>query len=97
MRGGEDITARLGGDEFVVMLYGVTELEQARAIAEQIRLAILQPFDLENRQLRISVSIGIAFHAAGGAHTPLLSDADAAMYTAKREGGNRLAMAPEPT
>ena len=87
-----DVVARLGGDEFVVMLDGITHAEHARAIAEQIRALLLEPYLLEGNTVRISASIGIALHPEhGGEKKPLLRHADNAMYAAKRNGGNRLA------
>lgn len=88
-----DMVARLGGDEFVVMLYGITHDEDALAVAEQIRTALLEPCLLEGQTVRVSASIGIALHPEHGAEKkPLLRHADNAMYAAKRGGGNRLAL-----
>ena len=88
-----DLVARLGGDEFVAMLCDIAHADQARAAAEQIRAALLEPFRLEGHVLRISASIGIALHPEhGDEKKPLLRHADSAMYAAKREGGNRLEM-----
>jgi diguanylate cyclase (GGDEF)-like protein/PAS domain S-box-containing protein len=87
-----DMVARLGGDEFVVMLYGITHAEHARAVAEQIRTLLLEPYLLEAHTVQISASIGIALHPEHGEEKkPLLRHADNAMYEAKRNGGNRLA------
>ena len=87
-----DMVARLGGDEFVVMLYGISHDEDALAVAEQIRTALLEPYQLEGHTVQISASIGIALHPEHGEEKkPLLRHADNAMYAAKRGGGNRLA------
>jgi diguanylate cyclase (GGDEF)-like protein len=86
------MVARLGGDEFVVMLYGISHDGDALAVAEQIRTALLEPYQLEGHTVQISTSIGIALHPEHGEEKkPLLRHADNAMYAAKRGGGNRLA------
>jgi diguanylate cyclase (GGDEF)-like protein/PAS domain S-box-containing protein len=91
-----DIVGRLGGDEFVALLYGVTHIEHATAVAEKIRLSLEQPFALDGMIVRISVSIGIARYPDNGADKhSLLRYADQAMYAAKRLGGNQLSCAGE--
>ena len=83
-----DTVARLGGDEFVILL---TDLVDARATAvsvvQQILAAISAPFDLEGRSLTVGVSIGIALYCGARVSiSQLMSQADSAMYQAKREG-----------
>ncbi|MFZ5657048.1 MAG: PAS domain S-box protein [Pseudomonadota bacterium] len=85
-----DIVARLGGDEFVVVLENVrAPAEQARRVAEKIRLALAAPLLLGGVPLAISASIGVVVHE-GGRATPedLIARADHGMYAAKRGGGN---------
>lgn len=96
-----DVVARYGGEEFVVLLAG-TDLEGAVASAERIRAAVADvPFAVEAagqvRQLRVTCSVGAAtFPDHGESVAPLLRSADAAMYTAKRRGRNRVIDAANP-
>jgi diguanylate cyclase (GGDEF)-like protein/PAS domain S-box-containing protein len=87
-----DTVARLGGDEFVALLYGVTDVDQATAVAEKIRRSLELPFELDGTIVQITASIGIAHYPDDGQDKQsLLHHADNAMYAAKRQGGNRLA------
>ncbi|MEO5574081.1 MAG: EAL domain-containing protein [Gammaproteobacteria bacterium] len=84
-----EILGRLGGDEFAVLAAGVTE-GQVEALAERIIRAIAQlPFRFEEKNLRLTASVGIAIfpeHAANAAE--LIAHADRAMYQAKEAGKN---------
>ncbi|RDI59180.1 bifunctional diguanylate cyclase/phosphodiesterase [Microvirga subterranea] len=82
----DQMLARVGGDEFAVIMPGLRDPVQAGRLAERLLQALEGkqdggPFDL------ISVSIGIAIYPddASG-RTALLSNADAALYRAKKEG-----------
>lgn len=93
-----DTVGRVGGDEFVVLLNTIKLHAHASAIAEKIRAALDQPFEVAGLSLRISASIGIAFHPEhGDENRQLVRQADSAMYVAKRRGGNRFQMAPLPS
>ncbi|MEI8186407.1 MAG: GAF domain-containing protein [Chlorobiaceae bacterium] len=89
-RSGESL-ARLGGDEYVVLLPQIAALPDAIAIADKIRQAMLQPFDIEGHTINITCSIGIALCPEHGEdEQTLMKHADAAMYQAKNEGRNRI-------
>jgi diguanylate cyclase (GGDEF)-like protein len=85
-----DLIARFGGDEFAVLLPDLT-LEQARQTAERVReqVAGLSPPSLSTA---ITISVGVAEHAAAENTTALVQRADAAMYQAKEQGRNRVAI-----
>jgi diguanylate cyclase (GGDEF)-like protein/PAS domain S-box-containing protein len=91
-----DTAARLGGDEFVVMLEGLSEVlelavAQARMVGEKILTAIGQPYRLEDRDWRITSSIGITmFKEDNGGAAEILKQADLAMYQAKSQGRNTI-------
>lgn len=78
--------ARFGGEEFVVVLPGYGEGGAAIA-CEQIRKAIEQLAHEPN----LTISIGISAHRNGDTVSDLYSRADAALYSAKRAGRNRVA------
>lgn len=82
---GADTVCRYGGDEFVVMLPGVTSVEEAEHVAQKIRACIDgQPFEIDGREVRIGVSVGLAMLRPGDAALErLFRDADRAMYSAK--------------
>jgi len=84
-----DSAARLGGDEFVVLLPLIEAESDAVAVAEKIRYALNQPFELAGHSLNISSSIGVAVYPErGGDEKSLLTNADKAMYYAKEAGRN---------
>jgi len=85
-----DTLARLGGDEFVILLHGIKNSRAGVVVAEKIRQAVEQPFLLNQHQVRVSASIGMAFFPDHGTDEEgLLRCADSAMYRAKANGGNR--------
>jgi len=87
----EDFLARLGGDEFVVILDKLHVKEDAARVAEDLLLAIGNPFHVEGHELAIGASIGISvFPECAGSAEELLREADSAMYIAKRDGKNRV-------
>lgn len=89
-----DTVGRMGGDEFMVLLHDVAEAHQALQTADKIRASLEQPFALAGQAARVSASIGIALVPSHGDEIGLLlRRADAAMYRAKRDGGNRLQVA----
>ena len=89
----EDTLARTGGDEFVVLCEGLTGEDDAVSVADRICTSIQEPLAWDGRELVISMSAGIAL-ATSDSLSPetLLRDADAAMYTAKRERRTRCAV-----
>jgi len=92
-----DTVGRIGGDEFVVLLNNISQPEHAASVAEKIRIALEQPFELDGHRLHISSSIGIAVYPEHGEEDKqLMQHADNAMYGAKRQGGNRSVMNEMP-
>ncbi len=86
-----DTLARLGGDEFAIVLAPTRQDTPfaPQAVAKRILEQLTQPFWLNEQQVRISVSIGIARSPEDGQSSEtLLLNADAAMYQAKTEGRN---------
>lgn len=82
-----DTVARLGGDEFVVVLAEISRPEDAAAVASKIVFSIQEPFSIAGHTLTIGTSIGIALSPRDGSdERMLLKHADAAMYSAKKEG-----------
>ncbi|MBK1713281.1 diguanylate cyclase domain-containing protein [Rubrivivax gelatinosus] len=89
-----DTVGRMAGDEFVVLLSHVHAPQDAPAVAEKIRLALCQPFEVAGQHLSLSPSIGVVCYPAHGeTGDQLIHRADEAMYAAKRAGGNRVWLA----
>jgi diguanylate cyclase (GGDEF)-like protein/PAS domain S-box-containing protein len=82
------IICRLGGDEFTVYIENINTTVELERIANQLRLAIKNPFEIDAIKLEVDSSIGIALYPQHGADShELLRSADVAMYMAKANGG----------
>jgi len=102
LRGGvrsTDLVCRVGGDEFVIVLPDA-EAATARDMAERLRKRIAAScFDVGTgvSPLRVTMSVGVsAGFAAGEQPDRLLARADQALYEAKNEGRNRVAVKTVP-
>jgi len=86
-----DLMGRYGGDEFVALVPEVN-LDDARKAAERLRKIIADaPIDTERGPLNITISIGVVALAPDYLDfASLLNQADAALYTAKNAGRNRV-------
>jgi diguanylate cyclase (GGDEF)-like protein len=83
-----DLVARLGGDEFAVLLTHNPDERDAAAIAGRIHELLRQPYRIEDLQVTVGASVGIALFPADAVDiSTLMRGADAAMYRAKRHGG----------
>lgn len=84
----EDTASRLGGDEFILVLPG-TDVNGAVHVAEKLLETVAQRCQIEQHELVITPSIGIAMYPDDGEDFDTLSKcADVAMYRAKRDGRN---------
>jgi diguanylate cyclase (GGDEF)-like protein len=82
-----DHVARYGGDEFVVLLERVSGWDEIAPVVDRIHAALKHSIALDQGEVVLSVSIGVA-EASPGHQSPedLLAEADRAMYAAKRAG-----------
>ena len=86
----EDIVARLGGDEFVVVVSDILDIKHILQIVEKMLAAVAEPYQIAERELFCSCSIGISVYPNDGNDSgSLLKHADTAMYHAKNSGRNR--------
>ena len=86
----EVVVFRLGGDEFAILLDAVDDPSDAMRVAHGLQAGVAEPFFVEKREVRVSLSIGIALSApAHGQPEDLLKDAGVAMRRAKTLGGSR--------
>ncbi|HYA67444.1 MAG TPA: EAL domain-containing protein [Acidimicrobiales bacterium] len=89
--GSAEVIARLGGDEFLVLFDGRDAEGKAVSFAENVLRVLSQPIEAAEHEVFISASIGIACSSSSVLEaTPLLSNADAAMYQAKTRGGGSI-------
>lgn len=85
-----DTVSRQGGDEFVVLLPEIEGPADAAACARKIASALRGPHDIADRQLEVTVTIGISiFPEDAPDAAALIACADTAMYDAKQAGRNR--------
>lgn len=85
-----DSVARLGGDEFAILQTDLAGKDGAATLAGRLIEITSKPIAIEQQEVRISASIGIAvFPSDGSRGDQLLQNADTAMYRAKQEGRNR--------
>ncbi|WP_081673267.1 EAL domain-containing protein [Magnetospirillum fulvum] len=84
-----DSVARLGGDEFTILLPQIEQVEAAARLAERLLSQIKQPIIVDDHELYVTASIGIAvFPDNGPGVEALIKNADTAMYRAKDLGRN---------
>jgi len=89
----EDTVARLGGDEFAILLEDLGREQEATAVAGQVAQALRPPITLDDREIFVTASIGVAFGTSREDRPEsLLREADVAMYRAKAGGKDRHAV-----
>ena len=96
--GPDDALARWGGEEFAVLLRGVDSDRELDRRAQRLRAAVaLLPVAAAGVSVRLTISIGAA-RADAQLETldALVEAADRCLYTAKRDGRNRVSLVPDP-
>jgi diguanylate cyclase (GGDEF)-like protein/PAS domain S-box-containing protein len=88
---GSDLVARIGGDELLVVLEHLHAVDEALTVADQIRVAVNAPIEVDGHELHVGVSIGVSMVTTGDSSDAVIARADAAMYMVK--DGNR---GPDP-
>jgi len=93
----DDLVVRLGGDEFAIVQAGVGTLAAATALAKKIVAAVAAPIVLDDLQVEVGASIGIALRAdLRGGVAEVSAAADRALYQAKAAGGRRWVVESAP-
>src|SRR3954447_9233252 len=82
-----DTVARFGGDEFLVLCEHLDDDGQAMALAQRLHAGICTPVEVRGEEVYVGTSVGVACTRDAGVDPErLISDADQAMYRAKRAG-----------
>jgi diguanylate cyclase (GGDEF)-like protein/PAS domain S-box-containing protein len=82
-----DTCARYGGDEFLLLLNNIKEEEDVIKIAKEIINKFSKEFELDDKKLNVTLSIGISLYPKDG-ESSLIDKADKAMYFVKSRGKN---------
>ncbi|GJE19385.1 hypothetical protein AIGOOFII_4133 [Methylobacterium marchantiae] len=87
----QDTLARIAGDEFALILLSEREPDRIIAFTDMIRRAIATPITYADREIFLTVSVGIVLHETGAApkREDVFKNAEIAMIQAKRNGGDR--------
>ena len=87
----EDTISRNGGDEFVVVIKRMQNSDEAILVAQKLIENLTNIFEIDAHKIHIGASIGISVYPNDGASAvELVRNADTAMFSAKKSGGNRL-------
>ncbi|QIG52927.1 EAL domain-containing protein [Altererythrobacter sp. BO-6] len=85
--GAENYIGRLGGDEFAIVLTGVQTAAQALPIAHKLIEEVSEAYLIDGFEMNVGASIGIAVIGADGqTNSDMMTNADLALYDAKRRG-----------
>nr|WP_191487495.1 EAL domain-containing protein [Pseudomonas sp. FEN] len=85
-----DVVARLGGDEFAVLQSEMLDPASSGDLAKKILNALVEPYNLEGNEVRISASLGISTYAVDSESADtMLVQADMALYRSKENGRNQ--------
>ncbi len=85
-----DRIAHLGGDEFLVLIRSNPSAEDARIFTDRLQASIGEPCNMNGREAAVSSSVGIAMYPEHGSLSELIAHAEAAMRSAKSNGGASL-------
>ena len=94
-----DMVARVGGDEFIVVLSDISNYLFIERVCDKILALVNKPFNINNTNFNIGVSIGVAIYPNDADELKtLMHNADSAMYHAKNKGKNHFEFfSPEMT
>jgi len=84
------LVSRLAGDEFIITLSQISDAQDAGYVAQRLLDLLTTPFDIDNHEIYLTASIGVAIYPGDGDHSEaLLAASDLAMYHAKQMGRNQ--------
>ena len=83
----DDLIARLGGDEFAILIYPIDHDQRIMKLAQDLVDSSAMPLDYDGQSISFSFSLGIALSQQANSPEELISQADQAMYQAKKSVG----------
>ena len=84
---GADTVARMGGDEFAILQQAISQPADASTLARRVIDAVSLPYEIDDHQVVIGASVGIAVGPSDGTSPDqLVRNADLALYRAKGDG-----------
>jgi diguanylate cyclase len=86
---GCDFIARIGGDEFIAILEEIHSEDDVRPVVSRMVTSIREPYFINDLNIGLSCSVGIAIYPKDNQDNKLIVHADAAMYKAKNQGKNQ--------
>ena len=88
----EDMVARIGGDEFVAVFGNLSDpFDAAQKMAERLHSIVTEPVRVDGNDFHMTISVGIAVVQGSDCHSDeVLAQADAAMYSVKKTGLNKI-------
>ena len=96
--GAGSFAARFGGEEFLLVLTGLHPALEAMPRLDELRRVVADhPWQPITGEVPVTVSIGVSAAVAGGTQSSLLAGADKWLYTAKRQGRDRVCADPDTT
>jgi diguanylate cyclase (GGDEF)-like protein len=88
-----DVVARFGGDEFLVLVEHLRDTREATQLAWRLAHSLRAPFSIDGTDVSVTASFGVATSRdPDEPDEDLVRKADAAMYNAKQQGSNRVAV-----
>ncbi|MDD2857066.1 MAG: EAL domain-containing protein [Candidatus Nanopelagicales bacterium] len=87
-----DVVARPGGDEFIVVMRDLANLTEPIRAAERIIASLRQSFSIEGTEIFTTASVGVTIASGIAFADDVLREADTAMYAAKNDGRDRVAL-----
>jgi diguanylate cyclase (GGDEF)-like protein len=79
-----DLVSRFGGDEFVILCRDADPAAAVEAVCARVRTMVARPVPVGGEDVRIGISVGVAFAGPGSTADDVIGRADLAMYAAKQ-------------
>ena len=87
--GPQDTLSRLSGDEFAILTKGIQHMTQGEVFVRQLVRHLHDPLFVQDREVRLRVSVGVALESLGNTNRELLRYAELALHQAKHSGKHR--------